>query len=250
MYLWIHWGGGSQPEHHTIKNNTEPFLQASEDICLQVNVSKASSLALFISVTNHTNCTGGCYKLQQFSFLHRFLCHKWSYEWICCVWSTECTYRSAGAGPPLLTPCFCRGRVATADTMFLQCISLTLSPIISVLLAPCILVLSLRQTLVHFSSYGFLTYILFCVIIPRFPSFIDLVQIVACWYDVIWYDMSLFVRNHVLFKSVSLCLCLHTFQKSLNVILVHLQSHITSLFATNVLRVAEFFLKASQCWDS
>jgi len=58
------------------------------------------------------------------------------------------------------------------------------------------------------------------------------------------------VRNHILFKSVSLCLCLHTFQKPLNVILVHLQGHITSLLATNELRVAEFFLKSTHCWES
>jgi len=117
-------------------------------------------------------------------------------------------------------------------------------------LASCTVVLCLLQTLVNFSSIGFLTYILFCIIILRFPSFIDLVQIVACWYDMIWYDMSLFVRNHILFKSLSLCRCLHTFQKSLNVIPVHLQAHITSLLATDELRVAEFFLKASHCWES
>jgi len=65
MYLWIHsWGkgGGGQPEHHTIKNNTETFIQASKDICLQVNVSATFSLALFRSVISHTNCAGGCYK--------------------------------------------------------------------------------------------------------------------------------------------------------------------------------------------
>jgi hypothetical protein len=54
-------GGGGQPEHHTIKNNTETFPQVNEDICLQVNVRKAFSLALLKLVISHTNCTGGCY---------------------------------------------------------------------------------------------------------------------------------------------------------------------------------------------
>ena len=62
-----------------------------------------------------------------------------------------------------------------------------------VLLAPCTVILCLLQTLVHFSSFGFRTYILFCVTIQRFPSFIDLLQIVVCcydiWYDMVWYDM-------------------------------------------------------------
>jgi hypothetical protein len=48
-----------------------------------------------------------------------------------------------------------------------------------VLLAPCTVVLCLLQTLVYFSSFGFLSYVLFCGIILRFPSFVDLVQIVA-----------------------------------------------------------------------
>jgi len=54
--------GGGQPEHPTLKNNTETFLQASEDICVQVNVRKAFSLALFKSVVSRTNCAGSCYK--------------------------------------------------------------------------------------------------------------------------------------------------------------------------------------------
>ena len=49
-----------------------------------------------------------------------------------------------------------------------------------VLLAPCTVVRCLLQTLIYFSSFVFLTYILFCIVILRFPSFIELVQIVAC----------------------------------------------------------------------
>jgi hypothetical protein len=140
----------------------------------------------------------------------------WMNEWVfvCCVLSIECMYIQVYRG------CHCWHRVSAVHFPYIKPCNQY------VLLAPCTVVLCLVQTLVHFSSFGFLTYISFCLIILRFPSFIDLVQIVACWHDMI-YDMSLFVRNHILFKSVSLRLCLHTFRKSLNVNLVHLQCHIT-----------------------
>jgi hypothetical protein len=70
---------------------------------------------------------------------------------------------------------------ATADTMFSAVSFPCFKPCDRyVLLTPCTVVLYLLQTLVHFSPFGFLIYILFCLIILRFPSFIDLAQIVAC----------------------------------------------------------------------
>ena len=135
--------------------------------------------------------------------MHRFLCHKWSFEWmsICMLCLKYRVYIQVYRG------CHCWHHVSAVNCPYIK-------PYIQyVLLAPFTVVLCLLQTLVHFSSFGLLTYILFRIIILVFPGFVDLVQIVACCYDMIlydmmWYDMSLFVCSHILFKSVSVCLSL------------------------------------------
>jgi hypothetical protein len=119
------------------------------------------------------------------SLLHRFLCHKWSYERvsICmlCLKYRECILVCGG--------CSCWHHVSVVLLPYIKpCTQY-------VVLVPCSVVLSLLQTLMHFSSFGFLTYILFCIIILRFPQFYRL-SADSCL--LIWY--VLFVCSHVLFK--------------------------------------------------